>query len=158
MPTKEPLYFKNFRKHIDKQFGNIDKKFGDMDEKFDSIDKKFDNVDKKFDNMDEKFEGLKQVIEREVEGLAIMTAKEFSRIDGRFDQIEEKLSKHDMDFQIADNRLDRLESNIVDIKDSIGKIEGHIGRYEVRSTNIEQILLQDHKPRISALEKEALGV
>ena len=38
------------------------------------------------------------------------------------------------------------------------KIEAHIGRYEVRSTNLEQIMLNDHKSRIVELEKVVFAI
>ena len=41
-------------------------------------------------------------------------------------------------------------------KEDMKGIHEHIGRYEVRAQNIEQILLQDHKPRIASLEQAFL--
>lgn len=42
-----------------------------------------------------------------------------------------------------------------EVNKRLDKINGHIGRYEIRAQNIEKILLKDHKPRIAELEKLA---
>lgn len=90
--------------------------------------KEFRNlVGKRFDQLEEK-------IEREVRDLALSTAEEFGRIDDRFE---------------------RLESDMAEIREYNRLIEQHIGRYEVRATTFEEILLKDFKPRILALEKLA---
>ncbi len=39
-------------------------------------------------------------------------------------------------------------------KSDVKEILSHIGRYEVRARKVEEILLEDHKPRIIDLEKE----
>ncbi len=103
-------------------------------------------------------------IDHKIDEVLISTAKEFRRIDERFDEvderfngIDERFSKADLEFDSVNNRLDRLESSNAEIKEDISKIEGHIGRYEVRAQNIEAILLEDHKPRIIALEKEVFA-
>ena len=94
------------------------------------MDQRFDVVDQKFVSMDKKFEGI-------IEGLAISTANGF----------------RDMEF-----RFDGIENDIFGIKESMEKIEAHIGRYEIRAQNIEGILSEDVKPRISELEKAFLAI
>ncbi|MEK7184900.1 MAG: hypothetical protein AAB683_02085 [Patescibacteria group bacterium] len=98
------------------------------------------------EHIDNRFEETKGLIESSIEDLAAKTAREFLLVDKRFD-------KHDIEFNGINNRLDHIESDLVDIKVTIGKIEGHIGRYEIRAQNMDQILLQDHGPRIKELEK-----
>lgn len=78
MPETEPLYFKEFRLHIDN-----------------------------------KLESMAM----DINDLAISTATGFRNVDFRFDTIE--------------NQMDR-------IKESIEKIEAHIGRYEIRFANLEK--------------------
>jgi len=103
---------------------------------------------------------LKSLIKEEVGNLAASTArgfrvidKKFEEMDERLDDIDSKLAEHDVEFEGINNRLDRIESDVRDTKESVSKIEGHIGRYEVRAQNIEAILLEDHKPRIKELER-----
>ena len=92
MPEKEPQYFKEFRKHIDKRFDaveiKIDKEIDDLaamtmrqfdriDQRFSAVDKRFDAMDKRFDAMDERFDG----------------------VDARLDKIEGTMSRHDVRLQ-----------------------------------------------------------
>ena len=91
------------------------------------------------EHIDKRFDSVESKIEKEVGDLAAMTKREFDRVDERFDNLE--------------RRVGHLELDVSELKDSVVKIEGHIGRYEIRSQNVEQILLQDHKPRIIDLEK-----
>lgn len=107
-----------------------------------SLDELKGHMDKRFDSVEEK-------IEKEVGDLAIMTAKQFLRIDSKFES--------------ADIRFGDLEDKITNIehtmatKDDADKILKHIGAYEIRAKNIEKILLKDHKPKITALEKEVFA-
>ena len=41
MPEKEPLYFKEFRQHIDHKFELVDQKFDFINKRLDSIDQRF---------------------------------------------------------------------------------------------------------------------
>lgn len=41
-----------------------------------------------------------------------------------------------------------------DVREAVAPVLKLIGSYEVRAKNVEDILLQDHKPRIANLEKE----
>lgn len=128
MNETEPFYIKELKEQI----GRIDHK---IDEVLVSTAEEFRRIDKRFDQVDERFD----------------------KIDRRFELVDEKFSKIDNEFEGVNNRLDRLESSNAEIKEDISKIEGHIGRYEVRAQNIEAILLEDHKPRIIALEKEVFA-
>ncbi len=101
---------------------------------------------------------LKKIIEKEVGSLAASTAREFALVheklnihDKRFDEIDKKLLGMEFEFDTINNQLYTID-------DKIGKIEGHIGRYEVRAQNIEHILEQDHKVSIHELEKVVFGV
>ena len=98
------------------------------------------------EHIDKRFDSVESKIEKEVGDLAAMTKREFDRVDERFAAV-------DVRFDNLERRVGHLELDVSELKDSVVKIEGHIGRYEIRSQNVEQILLQDHKPRIIDLEK-----
>lgn len=51
--------------------------------------------------------------------------------------------------------FENMKYDMAEIREYNGLIEQHIGRYEVRATTFEEILLKDFKPRILALEKLA---
>ena len=115
MIETEPLYFKEFRKHIDQKFIEADK------------------------NM-----------KSSIEELAISTARGFSEMDRRFDKIHEDFATKS-DLYETETRLGR---KIDKLDERVEKIEGHIGRYEIRAQNIEEIML----PRIKNLEKAFLAI
>ncbi|MES3031173.1 MAG: hypothetical protein V4697_02055 [Patescibacteria group bacterium] len=96
-------------------------------------------------------------IEDEVNKLATTTANQYGAMYTKLNETTERLDGMDGRFEGMDSRFDRLESTMSEMKESMGKIEAHIGRYEVRATNIEQILLQDHKIRIVDLEKKVFA-
>ena len=48
----------------------------------------------------------------------------------------------------------RLYDRFASIDTTAQKIEGHIGRMEVRFGYLDEIVLKDHRVRIAALEKE----
>ena len=139
MNEEEPQYFKEFRLGINN--------------KFDGIDKRFDIINKRFDCIDQKLE----TVEKSVNDLAIITYNQYQEVIKRLDGHDERFEQIDARFDQIDERFNRVDSDIYDLKDSVTKIEGHIGRYEIRAQNIEQILLQDFKPRIQALEKEVFA-
>ena len=154
-------------REMDRRFEEVDKRFNEIDGRLDSMDVRFDGIDKRLDSMDARFNGIDKRLDS-MDARFNGIDKRLDSMDVRFDGIDRKLDSIDLRFDGIDkrldiefdginNRLDRLESDVVDIKDSIGKIEGHIGRYEVRAQNIEQILLQDHKPRITELEKRVFN-
>ncbi|MDQ5893293.1 MAG: hypothetical protein QG640_305 [Patescibacteria group bacterium] len=64
-------------------------------------------------------------IEKEVGNLAAMTAREFIRVNQRFEDIEEKMATKDSVSDMASG---------ADIKG----ILAHIGKYEVRTHNLEK--------------------
>ncbi len=124
---KEPPYFKEFRNLVVKRFDQLEVK-----------------------------------IEKEVESLALSTANQFKRIDERFDEIDlrfdgvdQRLDRLEIRIEAVENVCDGLVHNMAGIKKNIEMIEVYIGGYEVRATNFEQIVLQDLRPRIVALEKLA---
>jgi len=131
---------KHFDEKIEKEVGALAvltaKQFVLIDERFNEIDKKFALVDERFNEIDKKF----------------------TLIDERFGLIDERFVKISIEFDTINNRLDHIETDIYEIKGTIVKIERYIGRYEVRAQNIENILLEEHKPRIITLEKEVFGV
>ena len=90
-------------------------------------------------------------IEKEVGELAASTAKEFAFIYQRFDRVDKKLLGMEFEFDTINNQL-------YNIDEKIGKIEKHIGRYEIRAQNIEHILEKDQKVSIRELEKVVFGI
>ncbi len=78
------------KEYLDKKFVGIDKRFENIDKKFESIDKKFvdlkSHVDTRFDQQNKD---LKEHVTREVEKLALMTAKGFDDLQDRLDFKEE---------------------------------------------------------------------
>lgn len=56
-------------------------------------------------------------------------------------------------FAAVDYELSVLRQTMA-TKDDICSLDAHIGRFERRFQNIEEIVLQDHSPRIRALEEE----
>lgn len=132
MNEKEPIYVKKIIDHIDRKIDETNFSIKELEtmmiDGFSQVHKRLDNHDEKFEQIDAKFE----------------------QIDARFEQIDAR-------FEQTDDRFDRIDSAIYDIKADIRKIEGHIGRYKIRAQNIEQILLQDHKPRIAELERIAFA-
>lgn len=129
MYEQEPKYFTEFRKHIDGKFAETNR---NIDSLAASTATEFYNINTKFDRIDEKFDEQEDRL-KEYMSLNFATKLDLyaveTRLGGRIDGIDEKLEK----------------------------IEGHIGRYEIRAQNIEQILLKDLKPRIEDLEL-ALGI
>ena len=109
MTEQEPKYFTKFREHIDKKFEETNKNF-----------------------------------ETSIEDLALSVAKQFSIIDQKFDNINHKFAEQEknlkeyMDAKFA-TKLDlyeteaRMNMRFDKIDLTIEKIEGHIGRYEIRA-------------------------
>ena len=131
MNETEPKYFTEFRNHIDRRFDTVET-----------------NI-------------IKQT-EKIVESLAISTANEFREIYKRFNEIDNRFDGIDNRFKGIDKRFDVIEYEIIGIKQEIkglatkedfNEIKSLIGSYEIRSRKIEEILLDDHKPRIKELEK-----
>lgn len=125
MNETEPKYFIEFRKHIDNKFETIDKRFDDMDKK---IDMKIDKT------VGDLAISIKLQFEEQEQNLKEYMHENFA---SKLDLYETEVRIRDK-FEILDERLE--------------KIEGHIGRFEIRSQNLEQIVLKDYKPRIEALE------
>ena len=138
-------------------FRLIDKRFEAMDEKLDGIDGRLDGIDERLDGIDSRLDGVDGRLGG-IDGRLDGIDGRLDGIDNRLDGIDSKLVKHDIEFEGINNRLDRIESDNRDNKESIGKIEGHIGRYEVRAQNIEAILIEDHKPRIKDLENVVFAI
>ncbi len=166
MNEAEPLYFTKFREHIDHKFSKIDEKFEGIDKRFEGLDKKFEAIDKRFEGLDKKFEtyipqyfkdfqvhidkkfnAMDTKIESEVNGLAVMIKDNFVTKD----EFEDGLN------EIRDTMATKEDIKDMATKNDIRIVIEHIGSYEIRAKNIEDILLKDHKPRIIDLEKEVFA-
>lgn len=90
-------------------------------------------------------------IEKEIGDLAASTAKEFAIVHS-------KLADHDKRFDDIDFKFDTIDNQLYTMNERMEKIEGHIGRYEIRAQNIEEMLQKDIKTSIRELEKVVFGV
>lgn len=104
-------------------------------------------------------EKLDKKLDEKFEEFALMIAKEFANVYRKFDEqsaeLKEYMHEHfatKMDLYDTETRMnarfDRLE-------DRVGKIEGHIGRMEIRFSHLDDIVINDHSPRIKNLEVAA---
>ncbi len=105
--------------------------------RFDQVDKKLNEHDKKFENQEEKFKNLEKKIEDEISNLEIITLRGFRDVD---------------------NQLDTIREDVSEMSEEMKKIYALIGRYEVRSANLEDILLKDFKVRLRKLEETILKI
>jgi hypothetical protein len=135
-----------------------------------------ERIDNKIDNLDTKIEINFKEVKQDIEDLAIVTAKNVKDIEKIYYKLENEMAtKEDIrDMVTKENIKDMVrQSDIADIvrksdieymvttvdikdmatKQDIKPIINLIGSYEIRAKNIEDTLLQDHKPRIADLEK-----
>jgi hypothetical protein len=149
MIEKEPLYIRELREDLKK---HIDNKFETH------IPRYFIEFRKHFD----------EKIEKEVGSLAISTANEFRLIREEMatkediaeirkematkDDLKNLATKDDIKDMVVKDDIANMAT-----KDDIKEVLSHIGSYEVRALNVEQILLKDHKPRIVDLEKKVFS-
>ncbi len=86
--------------------------------------------------------------------------KQINSLEDRFDTLEDRFDNFESRFNNSESKFDDLKYKVDNIEDTMAtkldvkEILVVIGSYEVRSQNVEQILLKDHKPRIIDLEKE----
>lgn len=100
-------------------------------------------VEKRFDQVTKD---TKEIVERAVDNavgeLAALTSKHFDRVDKQIGEIKTEIS------EIKDTVSGMAT------KEDLKPIHELIGKYEVRAQKVDQILLDDHEPRIARLEKE----
>jgi hypothetical protein len=174
MKEKEPTYFKKFREHIDKKFDEaetktdksiiesetrtsklIEKSIVDSEVRTGKlIEKSIVDSEVRTGKLIEKSIVDSEVrtgklIEKSIDDLAITTYNQYYEVIKRLD-------KHDERFDNIEYEIGSIKQNMA-TKDDVKEILSHIGRYEVRAQNIEETLLQDHKPRIANLEKEVFA-
>ena len=134
MNETEPLYFTKFRENLDTHEPKYFKEFKKEIK----------------DHMDGKFKEIKEEVGesiRLIDDLAAITLNQFVRLEDKIDGIEDSLS----------DEISEIRREMVTKKD-MEPILKHIGLYEIRAKNVEEILLQDHKPRIATLEKEVFAI
>ena len=129
MNETEPKYFAEFRK----EFLGVKNELGSFRV---HVDKKFEETNK---NIEDSIDVLTISIEHQFE------EQEKGLQEYMHENFVSKLDLYETEVRVND-KFERLD-------EILGKIEGHIGRYEIRGQDLEQILLQDHKPRIIELEK-----
>jgi hypothetical protein len=99
--------------------------------------------------LDKRFEEFAIIVGKGFAGVD----KRFKEIDDRFDNIEgkmaTKLDLYETETRLGD-KIDKLEKRIE-------PIEKYIGKMEIRTANLDDIILKDHSPRIRTLEK-AIGI
>ena len=102
-------------------------------------------------------EVVTKIVSDEVGSLAAMTVNEFKKVHKKFDEIEEKMVTKEELEDIKKIMATKEDIRDMATKHDIKEILEHIGRYEIRTQNVENILLQDYKPRIADLEKEVFA-
>ena len=116
------------------------------------LDLKFDKIDNQFKEIKGEIVGIKgEIIEmkEDINDIAINTAQNLRDIAEIKDEMKGMATKEDIKDMATKEDIREMAT-----KSDVKSILQLVGSYEVRSINIENILLQDHKPRISALEKE----
>jgi predicted nucleic acid-binding Zn-ribbon protein len=104
-----------------------------------TLSQRVDALEIKLNDLDRRMtEGFAR-IEKNFEDLMIMLVNQFTAIDKRFEALEYEVSV--------------IKQNMA-TKDDIRELDSHIGRLEIRFQKIEDIVLNDHRPRIKNLEKE----
>lgn len=143
MDTTEPKYFTEFRKYIEKRFDLVDNRFDSVDNRFDSIDQRLNDVDENIDS------------------LAISTKNQFDEFGGEFSGFKTEFIKFKTEmnnrFEMVDYEISIIK-NTMATKEEVKDILSYIGRYEIRTQNIEETLKADHEPRIKNLEKSLLAI
>lgn len=134
-----PKYITELKTELFKYIDNTEPKY--FKEFRRSIDIKFDHADK----------SMRKFVEKSVNELALMIK---DTVATKYDLEEirkEMVTKEDLNHELS------LVKNEMATKEDTNKILKHIGAYEIRAKNIEDILLHDHKPRIKDLEKEVFA-
>lgn len=76
-------------------------------------------------------------------------------MNGRFDEVHQTMATKEELAAVA-FEVDLIKSTMT-TKDELREVDAHIGRLERRFQKVEEIVLQDHAPRIHALEN-AIGI
>ncbi len=150
MDTTEPKYFTKFRQFIEKRLDLVDNRFDLIDNRFDLVDNRFDSIDQRLNGLDEN-----------IDSLAISTKNQFDEFGGEFSGLKTEFIKLKTEmnsrFEMVDYEISDIK-NTMATKEEVKDILSHIGRYEVRTQNIEETLKSDHEPRIKNLEKSLLAI
>jgi len=141
MKETEPLYFKEFRTHFDKKIESSINELAIMIK---------DNFATKDDisNFATKDDLANFATKDDISNFA--TKDDLANFATK-DDLANFATKDDLANFATKDDLANFAT-----KDDVKEILAHIGRYEVRAQNVEQILTHDHKPRIVALEKAIL--
>ena len=109
---------------------------------------------------------LRNHIDDKIENTEPRYFKEFKKdikkhIDGSINElavmIKDTVATKDDIQEIWANMVTKDDLKNFATKEDVKEILSHIGRYEIRAQNIEDIILQDHKPRIKDIEKEVFA-
>ncbi len=171
MDETEPLYFTKFREHIDHKLEtHVPKYFKDfqmhIDQKFEThVPKYFRDfqmhIDQRFETYIPKYFRDFQVhidkkIESEINSLAVMIKDNFATKDDLEEMKKDMVTKEDIKDMVTTYDIKDMATK-EDVREAVAPILKHIGSYEMRAKNIEDILLKDHKPRIVDLEKKVFA-
>lgn len=89
---------------------------------------------------------FKESVEKSINDLAVMIKENVAMKS----DLENLVTKDGLEERMEEMRV----LNKQDLKEAIDPIIKHIGAYEIRAKNVEDILNKEHKPRIIDLEKE----
>ncbi len=107
------------------------------------------------------FDSFEKKIDKKFDDLAILIGRGFADVDRKFIEQEKNLKEYMSEYFASKLDLYETETRINirfdRLEDRVGKIEGHIGRMEIRFSHLDEIVLQDHTPRIKNLEL-AVGI
>ncbi len=97
------------------------------------------------DHVDNRFNSLEVHIEKEIEGLAVMTANSFKKVYEEFGNVREEISEIKLDLAGVKLSITQINLNVAEINNNM------VTKQEILP------ILQDHKFRITKLEKEAFA-
>lgn len=103
-----------------------------------------ETLDKRFSEFEER---LDKKFDQKFDDFAALIAKGFSDVYKRFD--EQSLELYETEA--------RLKNEIGEVREEVSLINEHLGRMEVRFSHLDEIVTQDHRPRIKNLEL-AVGI
>lgn len=99
----------------------------------------------------------KEDLENEINDFALVVKRSFDKVDKKFDTVFERLDDLEQKSATKTDLYEtetRLAYRISKIEDTVDKIYAYVGKSEIRTAYIEDILYNDHGPRIRTLEKQ----
>jgi hypothetical protein len=152
MNNEEPIYITKLKKDLISHFDDkIEKEVGSLAA---MTADQFRLIDSRFEEMATKEDLVNFVTKDDIKNMAI---KDDIKNMATKDDIKNMATKDDIKNMATKDDIEEIKNEMLtkeEYKEGQKLILAHIGRYEIRAQNIEEILLQDHKPRIADLENE----